>query len=251
MELKVGCCGFPQAKQKYYSVLPLVEIQKTFYQLPRVKTSLKWRQEAPPHFEFTIKAWQLITHRPSSPTYRRLTHPIPEDKKDAYGSFKPTPEIFKAWEETKEVAHALEAEIVVFQTPSSFGPGPRNTAQMKEFFNTIERDGLQLAWEPRGSWDPDTAGKICRELDLLHVVDPFQCREKAGSVIYWRLHGIGSYRHRYTDEELNRLVTILKKSKKKKAYVLFNNIYMWEDSQRFLQLWEKRNRRDGGGAETG
>lgn len=240
MELKVGCCGFPQARHRYYNTLPLVEIQKTFYQLPRVKTSHKWRQEAPPHFEFTIKAWQLITHRPSSPTYRRLPRPIPEDKKDAYGSFKPTPEIFKAWRDTLEVARALEAEIVVFETPPTFGPGPKNIAHMREFFSTIDRESLQMAWEPRGQWEADEAGKICRELDLLHVVDPFKGREKAGAVIYWRLHGVGGYRHRYTDKELRRLISILRKSKKKKAYVLFNNVYMWEDSQRFLEYWEKR-----------
>ncbi len=241
MELKVGCCGFPQARSIYYQTLPLVELQKTFYQLPRVATSLKWRQEAPPHFEFTLKAWQLITHRPSSPTYRRLSFPIPEEKKEAYGSFKPSPENYQAWEETLEVAHALEAEIVVFQTPASFGPGPKNIAQMREFFNTIQRNGLKLAWEPRGAWSPEEAGRLCRELDLIHVVDPFQGREKWGSIIYWRLHGIGGYKHRYTDQELNRLVTILKKSKKKRAYILFNNIYMWEDAQRFLEIWRKRN----------
>jgi len=240
LELKVGCCGFPQARQIYYRTLPLVEVQRTFYQLPRVKTSHKWRQESPAHFEFTLKAWQLITHLPSSPTYRRLSHPIPDELKDAYGSFKPTPANFKAWKDTLEVARALEAEIVVFQSQPSFGPGPKNMAQMREFFSTIERDGLQMAWEPRGPWSPDEAGKLCRELDLLHAVDPFQNREKAGALIYWRLHGTGNFRHRYTDQELGKLVTILHKSKKKKAYVLFNNIYMWEDAQRFLEIWEKR-----------
>ncbi len=240
MEFKIGCCGFPQARQTYHKTLPLVEIQKTFFQLPRVKTCQKWRHEAPPHFEFTLKAWQLITHRPSSPTYRHLTQPIPEDLKDAYGSFKPSPENFKAWQETLEVVKALEAEIVVFESPTSFGPGPKNISHMREFFNTIERNGLQLAWEPRGHWTPEEAGQICRDLDLLHVVDPFQGREKAGSIIYWRLHGIGSYRHRYTDKELVKLASMLRKSKKKKAYILFNNVFMWEDSQRFLEIWKKR-----------
>lgn len=240
MELKVGCCGFPQARRAYYKALPLVEIQKTFYQLPRVKTCQKWRHESPPHFEFTLKAWQLITHIPSSPTYRHLSQPIPEEQKEAYGSFRPTPETFQAWKETMDVAKALEAEVVVFQSPSSFGPGPKNIQQMRDFFGTIERSGLHLAWEPRGHWGLEEAGQLCRELDLLHVVDPYNGREKSGSIIYWRLHGTGGYRHRYTDQELSKLVTVLRKSKKKKAYVLFNNVYMWEDSQRFLAIWEKR-----------
>lgn len=240
MELKVGCCGFPQAKQAYYKTLPCVELQKSFYQPPRVKTCMKWRQEAPAYFEFTLKAWQLITHRPSSPGYRRLTRPIPDEAREAYGSFRPTPETFRAWKETLEVARALESEIVLFQTPSTFGPGPKNIAQMRGFLTSIERNGLHLAWEPRGQWDPEEAGKLCRELDLLHVVDPFRGREKSGSIIYWRLHGVGGFQHRYTDRELSRLASILNKSKKKKAYVFFNNVFMWEDAQRFLDLWNRR-----------
>ncbi|MHC1610664.1 MAG: DUF72 domain-containing protein [Candidatus Methanospirareceae archaeon] len=31
----------------------------------------RWRLRAPKEFEFTVKAWQLITHEPTSPTYRK------------------------------------------------------------------------------------------------------------------------------------------------------------------------------------
>jgi len=55
----------------------VVEVQQTFYQIPRIATGKRWREEAPPDFEFTMKAWQLITHEPSSPTYRRLRTVIP------------------------------------------------------------------------------------------------------------------------------------------------------------------------------
>src|SRR3954469_21508206 len=32
----------------------------------------KWRALAPASFQFCLKAWQLITHTPASPTYRKL-----------------------------------------------------------------------------------------------------------------------------------------------------------------------------------
>ena len=88
MTIWVGCCGFPIAKSKYYAQFKLVEVQQTFYQPPRVKTLEKWRAEAPPDFEFTLKAWQLITHEPKSPTYRRLTLSWPQEKFLNCGSFK-------------------------------------------------------------------------------------------------------------------------------------------------------------------
>ncbi len=241
MEVHVGCCGYPQPKKMYYEHFDLVEIQKTFYQLPRVKSAQAWRLEAPPSVEFTLLAWQLITHRPSSPSYRHLTVPVDEAKRDCYGSFKPTEEVCEVWEQTLEVAHALESEMVIFQAPPTFGPGPKNIANIREFFTKCRRDGIHLGWEPKGTdWDPEEVGRLCRELDLIHVVDPIQGREKAGSIIYWRMHGIGGYRHQYTDQELRRFISILRKSKKKKAYVLFNNIHMWEDALRFQALWEER-----------
>ena len=71
MIVKVGCCGFPISKNKYYDEFGIVELQTTFYNIPREKTLLKWREEAPEDFEFIVKAFQGITHPMSSPTWRR------------------------------------------------------------------------------------------------------------------------------------------------------------------------------------
>ncbi len=34
--VKVGCCGFPVEKPEYYRRFPVVELQQTFYKLPKV-----------------------------------------------------------------------------------------------------------------------------------------------------------------------------------------------------------------------
>ncbi|MEW6376424.1 MAG: DUF72 domain-containing protein, partial [Thermodesulfobacteriota bacterium] len=120
--IKVGCCGFPVKRSIYYQNFPVVEIQQTFYQLPQITTGNRWREEAPPDFEFTMKAWQLITHEPSSPTYRRLRTVIPVEKKKDYGFFKRTEEVEAAWSRTAEFARALGVKKIVFQSPRSFYP---------------------------------------------------------------------------------------------------------------------------------
>jgi hypothetical protein len=102
MAIKIGCCGFPVARQKYFEQFSTVEIQQTFYQLPTLSTARKWREEAPEGFEFTAKAWQLITHEPTSPAYRRLKKSISEDNRNNYGSFKPTDEVFEALGATEQ-----------------------------------------------------------------------------------------------------------------------------------------------------
>ena len=72
----IGCCGWAGSQTQYFSQFHAVEIQSTFYDPPASKVATRWRATAPSDFEFCIKAWQLITHSPSSPTYRRLRRPI-------------------------------------------------------------------------------------------------------------------------------------------------------------------------------
>src|SRR5688572_14794060 len=113
-EMLVGCCGLPGRQADYYGEFPVVEVQKTFYQLPRLSLAEKWRREAPAGFRFTMKAWQLITHRADSPTYRRLREEL-HGRAGAYGDFQDTHEVWLAWERTLEWARALQAPVVVFQ----------------------------------------------------------------------------------------------------------------------------------------
>ncbi|MBI4302269.1 MAG: DUF72 domain-containing protein [Chloroflexi bacterium] len=98
MAVRVGCCGFPQGMKEYFGQFEVVEVQQTFYRPPSLTTAQRWRELAPPSFEFTPKAWQLITHPSSSPTYRRTPVTITPQKAGDYGFFRPTPEVRAAWE---------------------------------------------------------------------------------------------------------------------------------------------------------
>ncbi|MGB8510535.1 MAG: DUF72 domain-containing protein, partial [Pyrinomonadaceae bacterium] len=90
LTVKAGCCGFRSAQSEYTALFSVVEVQHTFYQPPRIETLLRWRAEAPKNFEFTIKAWQLITHEARSPTYRRLKRELTEEERAGCGAFRPT-----------------------------------------------------------------------------------------------------------------------------------------------------------------
>jgi len=231
MKIKVGCCGFPVSREKYYKNFDVVEIQQTFYQPPQEKTTQKWREAAPADFEFTLKAWQLITHLPSSPTYRRLKIAIPETKKKNYGFFKSTDEVFQAWEETEKRTQILKAKIVVFQCPASFQPTLENKKSLEKFFRNIERKEYLLVWEPRGKWERNEISALCRKLDLLLCVDPFKNKPFPGGMGYFRLHGRTGYRYKYTDSDLKELVDLSKGFDT--VYFMFNNVYMFEDALHF------------------
>jgi uncharacterized protein YecE (DUF72 family) len=232
--LKVGCCGFPVTKVKYAQSFNVVEVQQTFYQPPQISTLQKWRAMMPAHFEFTLKAWQLITHTAKSPTFRRLKIKLTPGELEQCGSFRNTPMVNNAWDVTRACAAALGASLVLFQCPASFTPGEENVAQMREFFTTVERGKLKLLWEPRGKWPEALVRLLCQELDLIHVVDPFLSRPVTKDLPYLRLHGGKGFKHVFTAEELQNIAELVPVNKP--AYVMFNNIKMWDDAGRFKTL---------------
>lgn len=235
--LKVGCCGFGGAQGAYYARFPVVEVQQTFYQPPRPATLERWRARAPAGFEFTLKAWQVITHPASSPTYRRMRHP--PGPSEEVGYFRPSASVFDAWERTRAAARALEARLVLFQCPASFTPSAQHVADLRAFFARVARDGLTFVWEPRGpGWSDDLVGGLCAELDLVHAVDPFQRSPERAPIGYFRLHGLTGARYRFTDADLARLRAWC--AEHGEVYCLFNNLGMVEDALRFRALVEGR-----------
>lgn len=227
-------------KGEYALLFPVVEVQQTFYQPPQIKTLARWREEVPPEFEFTLKAWQLITHEARSPTYKRLKTKLSEEEREECGSFRLSSTVKDAWKTTLDCAEALAARRVLFQCPASFVPTRENLARMRKFFTTVKRGGLQFLWEPRGDWPTATLISLCQELDLVHVVDPFSARTVTPEFCYFRLHGRKGWRHVYEDDELEELVEMLAGSKT--AYVLFNNLRMVEDAARFQELIRRRTK---------
>ena len=243
--VKVGLCGFTMAMAEYPRHFGLLEVQQSFYEPPAERVAQRWREAMPPDFEFTVKAWQLITHESKSPTYRRLKRSLDERERAGCGRFRDTPIVREAMARTLAIAHTLRASTVLFQCPASFGPDAQNVENLRHFIAEIARPqcppGLRLAWEPRGpAWSAQAefARRLCEELQLIYVVDPFvdAIQVTSAGPAYLRLHGIGGARHVYTDEELERLTAKVPSG----AYVLFNNLPRVGDARRFQEMVERR-----------
>ncbi|HDJ29446.1 MAG TPA: DUF72 domain-containing protein, partial [Candidatus Acetothermia bacterium] len=127
MRIHIGCCGwnylrpedvgedrnwkqrYPHKLALYAAYFDLVEVNSTFYRLPQVKTAARWFELARAvnsRFEFTVKANQEITHRDRFASERSLA----------------------AYERTAAIADALDAKVILFQTPRSFHPTEENIA---------------------------------------------------------------------------------------------------------------------------
>ncbi|MEM3109328.1 MAG: DUF72 domain-containing protein [Candidatus Bathyarchaeia archaeon] len=246
--IRVGCCGYPTSMKKYYEIFSLVELNCTFYGYPKMSTVTGWREKAPADFEFTVKAWQAITHPYGSPTWRKAKLRIPNPER--YGSLKPTRENIDAWGLIRRSCEALNADICVIQTPPSFTPSDENVENMRRFLSIIDRGPLKIAWEPRGEWSsrPELVTELCKGLKLIHVVDLLRRSPLHYSpTAYIRLHGLGgrevNYAYKYEEEDLKLLASKLNELADKgmdECYILFNNRYMMEDALRFKGLLSKR-----------
>ncbi|HEY8583471.1 MAG TPA: DUF72 domain-containing protein [Capillimicrobium sp.] len=234
--VRLGLCGFTIGAAEYFRRFRVVEVQQTFYHPPQDATLVRWRRQAPPGFEFTLKAWQLVTHDASSPTYRRLRRPLDAADRELVGSFRLTPPVLRAWGRTLECVRLLGATAILLQCPRSFRPTDENVARLTAFCREVSRpEGVRLVWEPRGPWPAELVGDLCRELDLVHAVDPFVSETVTPGRAYFRLHGVTGARHVYTDDELRRLLAMLP-GQAQEAYVLFNNIPRVIDAERFRTL---------------
>jgi len=222
--IRVGCCGYPVARLKYRKIFNIVELNSTFYEYPQPSTVKKWREEAPEDFDFTVKAHQDISHK------SRLKL---ESARDSV-------------ERMKEICQALNAKILLIQTPASFKPD--NLREAERFFEGTSRNGLTLVWETRGPlWEKTETRANLREvlerLDVPHVTDPSRTMPVfTGHTAYFRLHGLGEqlYYYQYTDEELAMLCNRVKPFDipNKEVYVLFNNLAMFDDAKRLVTFLE-------------
>ncbi|MGM0675059.1 MAG: DUF72 domain-containing protein [Spirochaetota bacterium] len=256
--IRIGTCGYgdyqPESgwKERYKNKLQAYsyafdacELNRTFYKLPMEKTAARWRAEARPEFEFTVKVWQAVTHPVSSPTWRKRKKDLTEQQAQEAGLLRPNGTVLEAWEQSRRIAEALGARICVLQTPASFELNDENEEQVREFFRRIQRNGVLPAWEPRGSWNEDRErlARLCDELDVIHVVDVLRrLPVSSNPTAYIRLHGLNSreydYNYDYSDAELSTLAAELEKLDRRyeTVYCMFNNFAMHENAQRLRKL---------------
>ena len=235
--LFVGTCGFSKSRAEIFGKLQAVEIQESFYRHVDLATAKRWRRDSPKDFIFSVKASQLITHDPSSPTYRKSDFVPDPGSATKYGSFRPTREVVAAWRKTEETCRILDAKAVLFQTPPPFRPSEETIDNIGKFMQRAETKMIR-AWEPRGDWPREYIEEICSRHRLVHCVDPFAEETVTTKTAYFRLHGkppgSRNFYYTYSDQELATLRETC--AGFDEVHVFFNNISMFADAVRFRRL---------------
>lgn len=202
--------------EAYSKVFSFVEVNSTFYNIPKLDNVKKWRKTVPPDFEFSVRC------------NRKLTHEL---------MFELVPEAFKIFEKMIMICHILKAEILHFQTPSSFNYDKMNCRKVQDFFSSLKKTDLRFALEPRSQTPQNTEfNKMLEDQNLVHCVDLLKeiTPIYQSDILYTRLFGKGYHNvYQPLDNELKRVYEISSKEGIKKAIITMHSNRMYKDAARF------------------
>ncbi len=198
-----------------------VELNVTFYRLPKKETFMKWHSETPEDFKFSLKGSRFITH------IKRLKDPV-DPLKTFMGAIRPL---------------GPKIGVVLWQLPPNF---KKDTDRLKDFLKALRRYRRRAVLEFRHeTWiDEKVFGLLKDEGIGLCMADwpPYVNNLPITSdYVYIRRHGKGgNYDTLYTRSELNndakRIRYHLKR--KKDVFIYFNNDAFGYAAQNALELKE-------------
>lgn len=191
--------------QHYASVFDTVELNNSFYRLPRKKTMTSWRLQAPARFIYAVKASRYLTHM------RKLKDPA-----------DPLALLF---DRARDLGPHLGP--VLYQLPPRWKP---DHERLREFLQAIPKDVRQAIEFRDAAWYTD------RTLDLLARHGVALClhdmtgsatpRVAIGPFVYVRFHGASArYSGSYSDGQLEDWAAWLETQLAcgRDVYAYFNN----------------------------
>jgi len=235
--LHIGCSGYyyrqwkntfypPGTPQKswlayYSSIFNTVELNSTFYHIPRLQSLQKQFENTPDHFKFSVKVHKSITH------YQKL--------KDCKQQIKDFKDLIQ-----KGLAHKLGC--LLFQFPPSF-------VFSKEHLHLILSqipEGKENVIEFRHSswWCEEVRNALKEKLLTFCNVDypklPAEIKNET-KLFYLRLHGTPDlFKSSYDDKRLEYYSRQLPSAEP--AYVYFNNTFYdagWQNAKELVRLIEE------------
>lgn len=218
---RIGCSGYYYASWKndfypegmqprdwlqyYSSVFDTVELNGTFYKVPKLSDLQKYRMKTPDDFRFSVKMNRTITH------LRKL-----KDTKVLIDEFQ------------KLVYDGLENKIAyfLFQMPPSFHCTEENIARLMEQVPKHPHNIIELRHE---SWWNKETEKLFRENNFTFCNVDFPGLRSyiisTSSAFYFRFHGNPElFKSSYSHEELEKFYGQFPKDCKEYT-IYFNNTY--------------------------
>jgi uncharacterized protein YecE (DUF72 family) len=212
--------GLPQSRwlDHYATLFDTVEVNATFYRLPRREAVARWVEQTPPEFVFAVKASRYLTH------LRRLT--------DLGGGIE------RFYERIEPLKASPKLGPVLWQLPANFH---RDEERLAEALDALP--GGRHCFEFRHeSWFAPEVYELLRAHDVALVIGddprrPFQTHELTADWTYVRFHRgrrgrNGNYSQTELEEWRNRIAAWRSRVE---VFAYFNND--WEGYAVRNALW--------------
>ncbi|UCE44424.1 MAG: DUF72 domain-containing protein [Candidatus Bathyarchaeota archaeon] len=201
----------------YSKAFNFVEVNSTFYEIPRLQLVKSWRSSVSPNFEFAVRCNKALTHQ---------------------HKFQPTSEAYETLRNMITICKSLKASILHLQTPPTFQATKANADLMRNFFSSTDLKSVRIALEMRGTKQPlsSTLIRTMQDLNMVHCIDLSKEEEPAyeSDIMYSRLFGRGPHNiYQPTDEDLVRIDRKASKGDHKTVAVSFHFVRMYKDAARY------------------
>ncbi len=224
-EVFIGAGGwgyFSGGLPTYARAFRFVEVNSTFYRLPRMSDVARWRRTVPPSFTFSVKAPRQITHNGG-----RI------DKSESRENLA----------RTAAICTRLKAPWLVLEFPAWREFDDSSCKELTDLLSSVETNAT-FCIEARVYREAELLPKLnstLRDLGAVDVVDPLIQEPRVPSdKAYLRVFGKGDHNvYQPTDEELDDVDERLTRGEFKSMIFTFHGVRMYKDAARFSAFKKK------------
>ena len=219
MEYLVGAGGWgyfnvgnKSPLKAYSKVFNFVEVNCTFYEYPNLHIVEGWRYTVPNNFVFSVRCHQDLTHKLG---------------------LRPTDDAYYVFYKMKAYCNALEAPLLVLETPASQALDEEGLSAAEDFFSSISFGGVRLVWDYRAPFTLEVA-ELMADFNIIRSVDlSVQPPILDNDIVYSRLFGKGKHNlYQFTDDELLDIEQRAQESKAEKVILAYHGQRMYNDAAR-------------------
>jgi uncharacterized protein YecE (DUF72 family) len=147
-----------EARLRFYaSKFPIVEVDSTFYAIPREKTAALWVERTPKDFLFHAKAYALLTQHPTPPARlpKDLREKLSDSRANVYFKDLGPKDKESVWDRFREGLQPLydagKLGAVLFQFPKWFLPSPASYRFMEDLREWLPDFRIAIEFR-QGGW---------------------------------------------------------------------------------------------------
>ena len=197
----------------YSSVYDFVEVNSTYYQLPRPANVASWRKRVPPEFEFSVRCQKDVAE----------LHQL-----------ESTPQTVRIMDSIEKICRRLRASILTILIPKALLRDKELVPKLNAFLSTLNLGRTRIAIEFRGGKPTEKTLKTLQDHDAAYSVDISNQDPKVESrILYTRLFGKGKENiYEFDDSELQGIAGKASSPKFEKSILAFHGVRMYRDAAR-------------------